>query len=36
VRNLLFKSADPLDGVETWIRLEDGETRARITLDKTY
>jgi len=36
VRNLVFKTPDPLDGVETWIRLEDGETRARVTLDKNY
>ncbi|KAF8068003.1 Metallo-dependent phosphatase-like protein, partial [Lyophyllum atratum] len=36
VRNLLFRSADPRDGVETWIRLEAGETRARITLNKKY
>ncbi|KAG5726696.1 putative inactive purple acid phosphatase 16 [Termitomyces sp. T112] len=36
VRNLVFKSSEPTDGVETWIRLEDGETRARITLNKQY
>ncbi|KAG6906472.1 hypothetical protein DXG01_013799 [Tephrocybe rancida] len=36
VRNLVFTSPDPGDGVETWIRLEAGETRARITLNKQY
>ncbi|KAF8221591.1 Metallo-dependent phosphatase [Tricholoma matsutake] len=36
VRNLVFKSPDPAAGVETWIRLENGDTRARITLDKNY
>ncbi|GLB38949.1 putative calcineurin-like phosphoesterase [Lyophyllum shimeji] len=36
VRNLLFTSADPEVGVETWIRMEDGETHARITLNKDY
>ncbi|KAK7034650.1 hypothetical protein VNI00_012292 [Paramarasmius palmivorus] len=36
VRNLLFNSSDPREGVETWIRLEQGETRARIILDRNY
>lgn len=36
VRNLLFHTPDPTASVETWIRLEDGETRARITLDSDY
>jgi len=36
VRNLLFKSANPSDGVETWIRMEAGETHARITLNAQY
>ena len=36
VRNIVFKSPNPKDGLETWIRLEAGETRARVTLDETY
>uniref|UniRef100_A0A0W0G322 Calcineurin-like phosphoesterase domain-containing protein n=1 Tax=Moniliophthora roreri TaxID=221103 RepID=A0A0W0G322_MONRR len=36
VRNVLFSSPDPKQGVETWIRLEQGETRARIILDSNY
>ncbi|KAF9256381.1 Metallo-dependent phosphatase [Marasmius fiardii PR-910] len=36
VRNLLFTSPDPTKGVRTWIRLEAGETRAEIILDKNY
>lgn len=40
VRNLLFHTPDPVTdattGVETWIRLQDGETRARIVLDGSY
>ncbi|KAG5652693.1 hypothetical protein H0H81_004078 [Sphagnurus paluster] len=36
VRNLVFKSPDPTVAVETWIRLEEGETRARITLNSLY
>ncbi|ESK86704.1 calcineurin-like phosphoesterase [Moniliophthora roreri MCA 2997] len=36
VRNVLFSSPDPRKGVETWIRLEQGETRARIILDSNY
>ncbi|KAK0203927.1 Metallo-dependent phosphatase [Desarmillaria ectypa] len=36
IRNLVFTSTDPKDGVETWIRLEGGETRARIVLDDNY
>jgi len=36
VRNILFKSPDPSIAPETWIRLEEGETRARIVLDQNY
>ncbi|KAG1743458.1 Metallo-dependent phosphatase-like protein [Suillus lakei] len=36
VRNIVFSSADPAGGLETWIRLEDGQTRARVTLDRNY
>ncbi|TFK33984.1 Metallo-dependent phosphatase-like protein [Crucibulum laeve] len=36
VRNIHFTSPDPTHGVETWIRLEEGETRARIMLDHAY
>ncbi|GJE86758.1 metallo-dependent phosphatase [Phanerochaete sordida] len=36
VRNIVFSTPDPSVGPETWIRLEEGETRARITLDKNY
>ncbi|KAF9475416.1 Metallo-dependent phosphatase [Pholiota conissans] len=36
VRNLVFHSPDPSAGVETWIRLQAGETRARIVLDENY
>jgi hypothetical protein len=36
VRNIVFPSADPNAGLATWIRLEDGETRARVTLDSKY
>jgi hypothetical protein len=36
VRNLVFRSADPQEGIETWIRLEDGNTRARVVLDSGY
>lgn len=36
VRNLLFTSPDPKRGVDTWIRLENGETRARIVLSRNY
>jgi len=36
VRNLLFSSADPTVGVQTWIRLEEGEVRANITLGAQY
>ncbi|KAJ7474120.1 Metallo-dependent phosphatase-like protein [Mycena latifolia] len=32
VRNLVFGSPNPHDGIETWIRLEDGATRARVVL----
>jgi len=36
VRNIVFSSPNPKQGVETWIRLENGTTRARVTLDGTY
>ena len=36
VRNLLFHTPDPKAGVETWIRLQEGETKARIILDNDY
>ncbi|KIM42428.1 hypothetical protein M413DRAFT_18672 [Hebeloma cylindrosporum] len=36
VRNLLFRTPDPKAGVETWIRLQEGETRARVILDDDY
>jgi hypothetical protein len=36
VRNIVFSSADPAIGLETWIRLEDGQTRAKVMLDGTY
>lgn len=36
VRNIVFPSADPASGLETWILLEDGQTRARVTLDGNY
>lgn len=35
VRNIVF-SADPSVGPETWIRFENGDTRARVTLDERY
>ncbi|KAG6809314.1 hypothetical protein H0H92_000726 [Tricholoma furcatifolium] len=36
VRNLVFNSTDPTEGVSTWIRMEDGETHAWITLNQDY
>jgi hypothetical protein len=36
VRNILFQSPDPSVGLITWIRLEDGETRANVTLDRNF
>ncbi|KAK7683089.1 hypothetical protein QCA50_013762 [Cerrena zonata] len=36
VRNIVFNSPNPKDSLETWIRLEAGETRARVTLDANY
>jgi hypothetical protein len=36
VRNIVFPSADPTSGLATWIRFEDGHTRARVTLDSSY
>ncbi|KII84523.1 hypothetical protein PLICRDRAFT_351516 [Plicaturopsis crispa FD-325 SS-3] len=36
VRNIVFSSPKPSDGLETWIRLEDGETRARVVLNSQY
>ncbi|KAG2340703.1 Metallo-dependent phosphatase [Suillus weaverae] len=36
VRNIVFSSANPASGLETWILLEDGQTRARVTLNENY
>ncbi|KAJ3797657.1 Metallo-dependent phosphatase [Lentinula aff. detonsa] len=36
VRNLVFNSTDPKGGVQTWIRLEDGDIRANVILDPSY
>jgi len=36
VRNLKFHTPDPNAGVETWIRLHEGEIRARVILDHQY
>ncbi|KAH9939180.1 Metallo-dependent phosphatase [Amylocystis lapponica] len=36
VRNIVFSSPNPTDGLESWIRLEDGTTRARVVLDANY
>jgi len=36
VRNIVFHTPDPKAGVETWIRFQDGQTRARVTLDGKY
>ena len=36
VRNIVFRSPDPKVGPETWIRMEDGETHARIIMDQSY
>lgn len=36
VRNIVFQSDKPTDGLESWIRLEGGETRARVILDQNY
>ena len=36
VRNIVFRSPNPSVGPETWIRMEDGETHARIIMDASY
>ncbi|KAF8908604.1 Metallo-dependent phosphatase-like protein [Gymnopilus junonius] len=36
VRNIVFNSPDPTAGVETWISLEGGKTRARVVLDNNF
>jgi hypothetical protein len=36
VRNLVFNSPHPTEGVDTWIRLEEGEIRARVVLDESF
>jgi hypothetical protein len=36
VRNVVFSTPDPTVGPKTWIRLEEGEIRGQITLDKAY
>lgn len=36
VRNLVFQSPDPKEGIKTWIRFENGTTRAEVVLDDNY
>ncbi|KAF9242310.1 Metallo-dependent phosphatase-like protein [Melanogaster broomeanus] len=36
VRSLLFRSAKPSEGIESYIMLEDGTMRARVVLDEDY
>ncbi|KAF8997707.1 Metallo-dependent phosphatase-like protein [Cyathus striatus] len=36
VRNIVFNSTNPNEGPETWIRLEEGDTRAKIVLNGAY
>ncbi|KAI0777503.1 Metallo-dependent phosphatase [Trametes elegans] len=36
VRNIAFRSFKPSVGPETWIRMENGDTHARIILDGSY
>lgn len=36
VRNIVFSTPYPSVGPESWIRLEHGETRARVRLDENY
>ncbi|KAF8157064.1 Metallo-dependent phosphatase-like protein [Crassisporium funariophilum] len=36
VRNFKFTSTDPTSGVQTWIRMENGEQRAGVVLDQNY
>ena len=36
VRNIKFQTPDPNAGVETWIRLQEGEIRAKVILDDQY
>lgn len=36
MRNIVFRSPSPSVGPETWIRMEDGETHARIIMDSSY
>ncbi|OSX63405.1 hypothetical protein POSPLADRAFT_1069817 [Postia placenta MAD-698-R-SB12] len=36
IRNIVFSSPSPTDGLESWIRMEDGETHARVILDADY
>ncbi|KAI0746576.1 Metallo-dependent phosphatase [Daedaleopsis nitida] len=36
VRNIVFKSPNPSIGPETWIRMEAGDTHARIILNSSY
>lgn len=36
VRNVVFSPTALNKSPETWIRLEDGHTRARVTLDDAY
>ncbi|KAJ4482613.1 Metallo-dependent phosphatase-like protein [Lentinula aciculospora] len=36
VRNLVFSSTDPKAGIQTWIRLEEGDIKANVTLNADY
>lgn len=36
VRSLVFHSAAPLEGIETYIMMENGSTHARVILDEYY
>ncbi|KAF8644827.1 hypothetical protein AX16_008245 [Volvariella volvacea WC 439] len=36
VRDLVFRSANPRDGIDTWIRFDNGTKSAQIVLDDSY
>ncbi|KAG2003214.1 phosphatase DCR2 [Coprinopsis cinerea AmutBmut pab1-1] len=36
VRNFVFRDANPRSPIDTWIRLEEGEIRAKVVLDDNY
>ncbi|KAH9918748.1 Metallo-dependent phosphatase [Epithele typhae] len=36
VRNIVFRSPNPSVGPETWIRMQEGDTHARIIMDSSY